>query len=524
MNFELRAGAATRASGTPRSERERWQLEYARRLWVGDLVVVGLAVATAQVIRFGGPVDPPLASTLPLEVRYTVVSILLGLVWAAFLAAAGARSPRVIGSGTEEYRRLVAATLRLFGVIAMLSLIFRFDIARGYLAIALPLGLAGLMVQRRLWRRWVAGHRLSGRYAVRVLVVGRPRGPGAPGAGGGPPRGRGGAGGGGGGGARRAPAPAMVAAFSRDPSSGYHVVGVCTPDGDTPDLEVAGRTIPVVGDDRSVLDAVRATGADTVAVTATDNLGPSDFRRLAWELDSPGVELIVAPGLVDIAGTRLTHRLVADMPMLHVEKPQYDRAKSIGKAVFDCCFAGAALLAIAPVLIAIALAVKITSPGPVFYLSERIGRGGKPFRMMKFRSMYADAEARAADLIAADGGNPLYFKMREDPRVTPVGRVIRKYSLDELPQFFNVLRGDMSVVGPRPQVRREVDSYDGTMRRRLLVKPGVTGLWQVSGRSDLSIEDAIRLDLSYVENWSMVLDLLLIARTMGAVTRGDGAY
>ncbi|WP_280382845.1 sugar transferase [Nocardia wallacei] len=495
MNFELRAGAATRASGTPRSERERWQLEYARRLWVGDLVVVGLAVATAQVIRFGGPVDPPLASTLPLEVRYTVVSILLGLVWAAFLAAAGARSPRVIGSGTEEYRRLVAATLRLFGVIAMLSLIFRFDIARGYLAIALPLGLAGLMVQRRLWRRWVAGHRLSGRYAVRVLVVGS-----------------------------RGAAAAMVAAFSRDPSSGYHVVGVCTPDGDTPDLEVAGRTIPVVGDDRSVLDAVRATGADTVAVTATDNLGPSDFRRLAWELDSPGVELIVAPGLVDIAGTRLTHRLVADMPMLHVEKPQYDRAKSIGKAVFDCCFAGAALLAIAPVLIAIALAVKITSPGPVFYLSERIGRGGKPFRMMKFRSMYADAEARAADLIAADGGNPLYFKMREDPRVTPVGRVIRKYSLDELPQFFNVLRGDMSVVGPRPQVRREVDSYDGTMRRRLLVKPGVTGLWQVSGRSDLSIEDAIRLDLSYVENWSMVLDLLLIARTMGAVTRGDGAY
>ncbi|RDI55798.1 sugar transferase [Nocardia mexicana] len=495
MSFELRAGAATRASGTPRSERERWQIEYARRLWVGDLVVVGLAVGAAQVIRFGGPVDPPLASTLPLEVRYTVVSILLGLVWTAFLAVSGARSPRVIGSGTEEYRRLVAATLRLFGMIAMLSLIFRFDIARGYLAIALPLGLAGLMVQRRLWRRWVAGHRLSGRYSVRVLVVGS-----------------------------RGAAAAMVAAFSRDASSGYHVVGICTPDVDAPSLEVDGRTIPVVGDDRSVLDAVRATGADTVAVTATDDLGPADFRHLAWELDPPGVELIVAPGLVDIAGTRLTHRFVADMPMLHVEKPQYDRAKSFGKAVFDLCFAGAAVLAVAPVLVAIAVAVKVTSPGPVFYLSERIGRGGKPFRMIKFRSMYADAEAHVAELIAADGGNPLFFKMREDPRVTPVGRVIRKYSLDELPQFFNVLRGDMSVVGPRPQVRREVDSYDGTMRRRLLVKPGVTGLWQVSGRSDLSIEDAMRLDLSYVENWSMVLDLLLIARTMGAVTRGDGAY
>ncbi|MBB5917215.1 exopolysaccharide biosynthesis polyprenyl glycosylphosphotransferase [Nocardia transvalensis] len=495
MSFELRSGAVTPVPGAPRSERERWQAEYARKLWAGDLLVVGLVVAAAQVIRFGGPVDPPLATTLPLEVRYTAVSLLLVLVWGAFLAGAGTRSPRVIGSGTEEYRRLVAATLRLFGLIAILSLIFRFDIARGYLAIALPLGLAGLMVERWLWRRWVSVRRMAGRCGIRVLVVGS-----------------------------RGAAAAMVAAFSRDPGSGYHVVGVCTPDGAAPDIEVGGRTIPVVGDDRSVVEAVRATGADTVAVTATDNLGPADFRHLAWELDPPGVELIVAPGLVDIAGTRLTHRLVADMPMLHVEKPQYDRAKSTGKAVFDLCFAGGALLAIAPVLVAIAVAVKFTSPGPVFYRSERIGRDGKPFRMIKFRSMYVDADAHVAKLIAAAGGNPLFFKMRDDPRVTSVGRLIRKYSLDELPQFFNVLRGDMSVVGPRPQVRREVDSYDGMMRRRLLVKPGVTGLWQVSGRSDLSIEDAMRLDLSYVENWSMVLDLLLIARTIGAVTKGDGAY
>ncbi|WP_280276478.1 sugar transferase [Nocardia wallacei] len=499
MSFELRYGAVARAPVPARSERERWQADYARRLWVGDLLVVGLAVAAAQLVRFGGPIDPLLATTLPVQVGYTAVSVLLGLVWTAFLAAAGTRSPRVIGSGTEEYRRLVAATLRLFGLVAILSLLFGFDIARGYLAIALPLGLAGLILQRRLWRRWVAEHRMAGRCGIRVLVVGS-----------------------------RDAAAAMVAAFGRDPRSGYQVVGVCTPDGvpapADPGIEVGGRTIPVVGDDRSVLEAVRSAGADTVAITATDNLGPADFRHLAWELHPLGVELIVAPGLVDIAGTRLTHRLVADMPMLHVEKPQYDRAKSIGKAVFDVCFAGSALLAVAPVLLAIACAVKLTSPGPVFYRSERIGRDGEPFRMIKFRSMYVDADAHVADLIAAAGGNPLLFKLRDDPRVTPVGRLIRKYSLDELPQFFNVLRGHMSVVGPRPQVRREVESYDGMMRRRLLVKPGVTGLWQVSGRSDLSVEDAMRLDLSYVENWSMVLDLLLITRTIGAVTRGDGAY
>ncbi len=495
MSFELRAGTPARAAARPRSERERWQSEYVRRLWIGDFVIVGLAVAAAQVIRFGGPADPPLAMRLPGEVRYTAVSLLLGIVWAGLLAAAGTRSPRVIGCGTEEYRRIVAATLKLFGVVAIGSLIVGFDIARGYLAIALPLGVVGLMVQRRLWRGWVARRRVAGGYSTRVLVVGS-----------------------------RGSAAAMVAAFSRELTSGYQVVGVCTPDGSAPDLSVDKRTVPVVGDDRSVLEAVRRTGADTVAVTATDNLGPADFRYMAWELAPLGVELIVAPGLVDIAETRLTHRLVADMPMLHVGRPQYSRAGSIGKGVFDFCFAAAALLAIAPVLIGIAAAVKLTSPGPVFYLSERIGRDGKPFRMVKFRSMFADADAHAGALIDANGGNPLFFKLREDPRITPVGRVIRKYSLDELPQFFNVLRGDMSVVGPRPQVRREVDSYDGMMRRRLLVKPGVTGLWQVSGRSDLSLEDSVRLDLSYVENWSMVLDLLLIARTIGAVTRGDGAY
>uniref|UniRef100_UPI000594603B sugar transferase n=1 Tax=Nocardia vinacea TaxID=96468 RepID=UPI000594603B len=314
----------------------------------------------------------------------------------------------------------------------------------------------------------------------------------------------------------------------RDPDSGYQVVGVCIPEGGTDATDYAirasGRSFSVVGDDRSVLDAVRRSGADTVAVTATDHLGPVELRRMAWDLDPLGVELIVAPGVVDIAGTRLTNRQVAGMPMQHIAKPQYDRAKSTGKAVFDVCFGGAVLFAILPAMLGIAMLVKLTSPGPVFYRSERIGRGGKPFQMIKFRSMYVDADRSIAALIEADGGNPVFFKMKDDPRITPIGKIIRKFSLDELPQFLNVLRGEMSVVGPRPQVQREVDTYDGNMRRRLLVKPGVTGLWQVSGRSDLSLEDAVRLDLSYVENWSMILDLLLIAKTIGAVARGEGAY
>ncbi|MEC3918642.1 sugar transferase [Nocardia sp. CDC160] len=503
MSYEVSAGRAVRAHRpprpAPRSDRERWQADYARRLFVSDLFVLVLAIGFAQWIRFGGTAtEPPLASQLPLEVRYTMVSVVLAVAWSLTLTLSGTRSPRVIGSGTEEYRRVVAASLKLFGGIAIVSLLLRVDIARGYLAIALPLGMIGLMVERRLWRYWVATRRARGEYRTAMLVVGSPES-----------------------------ARAMVAAFSRDCDSGYQVIGVCTrEDGDLAErvLEVGGREIPIVANDHDVIDAVRRTGADTVAVTVTDNLGPADFRRMAWELDELGAELIVTPGLVDIAGTRLTHRVVADMPMLHVEKPQYDRAKSIRKDVFDFCFALAALISIAPALAVIALAVKFNSRGPIFYLSERIGRDGRPFRMIKFRSMYADAEAHINALIESNGGNPLFFKVRDDPRVTPVGKVIRKYSLDELPQFINVLRGEMSIVGPRPQVRREVDSYDGVMRRRLLVKPGVTGLWQVSGRSDLTPEDAMRLDLSYVENWSMVLDLLLIAKTIGAVTRGEGAY
>ncbi|NNH70784.1 sugar transferase [Nocardia uniformis] len=499
MSSEIAAGRDIRSMrlprATPRSERERWQVDYVRVLWISDLLVICLAVVAAQAIRFGGPIDPPLTSTLPLEVRYSVVSALFALAWYVAVGLSGARSPRVIGSGTEEYRGIIAATLRLFGVVAIVSLVLQVDIARGYLAIALPLGTLGLISQRRLWRRWVVAQRARGEYRIGVLVVGS-----------------------------RDAARAMVAAFSRDPASGYNVIGVCTPeDGELvdPALEVGDRDIPVVGDDRSILEAVKRTGADTVAVTATDNLGPADFRRIAWELDPLGVELIVVPGLVDISGARLTHRLVADMPMLHVEKPRYDRATSIRKAVFDIGFALGALVLTAPVLLAIAAAVKLSSRGPVCYRSERIGRDGRPFQMMKFRSMYVDTDAHLNALIESGGGDRRFADPRDDPRVTPIGRLLRTYGLDELPQFLNVLRGEMSIVGPRPQVRREVDSYDGTMRRRLLVRPGVTGLWQVNGRANPTPEDALRRDLSYVENWSPVLDVLLIAKTIGAVAKGD---
>lgn len=476
------------------TSRRVWEHQYIDRLRVSDVAVIVLSVALAQMIRFGELQNDGLTATL----SYTGVSIVLAGLWIAFLAIFRTRSPRVIGNGAEEYRRIVSATFRLFGVIAILSLLFKVDIARLYLAIALPVGLIGLLVSRWLWRKVVSNQRGKGRYQTAVLIVGS-----------------------------RKAAVSMAKQFERSPSSGYSVVGMCLP-GYEPKrdaVSVEGYEIPVLGDEHSVVEAIELSGADTVAVTATEHLGTKGIRKMVWDLEKKNVDLVVAPGVVDVAGPRLVMRPVAGFPLIHVEKPQYNGATRFSKTAFDFIFATAVLLVIAPILLIAALAVKLTSRGPVFYKSERMGIDGKPFDMIKFRSMVQNADKQVDALLAqneSEGG--VLFKMRDDPRVTKVGKFMRRFSIDELPQFLNVLRREMSVVGPRPPLRREVETYDGEVRRRLLVKPGITGLWQVSGRSDLSWEETVRLDLSYVENWSMVGDLLIIAKTVKAVAGSDGAY
>ena len=235
------------------------------------------------------------------------------------------------------------------------------------------------------------------------------------------------------------------------------------------------------------------------------------------------VELVVSPCVMDVALSRLVMRPTAGLPLLHIDKPQYRGAKRFQKRAFDFCFAFAALAATLPILPVVAIAIKVTSRGPVFYSAERIGIDGRPFSMLKFRTMVQDADKQLESLLDKNENDGLLFKIRDDPRVTSIGRVLRRFSIDELPQFINVLRRDMSVVGPRPPLRREVEAYDHDVQRRLLVKPGVTGLWQVSGRSDLSWDKSVRLDLSYVDNWSMVGDILIIAKTVRAVFQRKGA-
>jgi exopolysaccharide biosynthesis polyprenyl glycosylphosphotransferase len=478
------------------SVKSGWTGRYVRRLAVTDATAIVASVAIAQLLRFG--TDPATLHSEVLVYSYTAVSAALILAWFSALILFRSREPRVVGTGVEEFRRVARASTTLFGTAAIISFLFKLEVARGYLAVALPLGLVSLLATRWLWRRWLAKQRSEGRFIATVLVVGSHNA-----------------------------AASMAQEFERVPAAGYRVTGVCVPGwgtgrGDI--LNVDGHAVPVLGDETAVIDALRATDANMVAVSNTEYLGTDGMRALAWQLEAVDADLVVAPGVIDVAGPRLRIHPVAGLPLLHVDRPQYRGAVKVRKMALDLIWAGLGLLVLWPLFIVVAVLIKLDSRGPVFYRAERIGLNGKPFAMLKFRSMIVDAEKRRIRLVGRNEGAGPLFKMRHDPRVTRVGRWLRRLSIDELPQLINVLLGQMSIVGPRPPLRSEVATYSGDVHRRLLVKPGITGLWQVSGRSNLPWEESVRLDLYYVENWSLIQDLMIVWRTIGAVCRSAGAY
>lgn len=474
---------------------QRWEYEYSHGLRTSDSMIVFASVILAQYFRFGevqntsGYSDPVM----------TLFSFLFAALWLSSLAIFQTRSARVVGAGIDEYRRIASASFWTFGIIAMVTLLAKVDLARGYLAIALPVGTVGLLTSRHLWRKHICRKRAQGECQTTVLAIGD-----------------------------RQAVSHLAHELTRDPADGCVVVGVCIPGYGPPrgeTLTVEGREVPILGDETHAAAAIDSCGAGTVAVTQTEHFGVRAIRELMWQLETTDVDLVVAPGVMDVTEARLSLRLIAGLPLLHVEKPQYEGTQRFQKQAFDFCFSLAALIGISPLLVAAAIAIKLTSKGPVFYLSERIGIDGKPFTMVKFRTMTDGADTQIHRLLSLnESAGGMLFKIREDPRVTPVGRILRRFSIDELPQFINVIKGDMSVVGPRPPLRREVENYNGDVKRRLLVKPGISGLWQVSGRSDLSWEESVRLDLSYVDNWSMAGDLVIIAKTLKAVLTSHGAY
>lgn len=479
------------------SVRRDRQTSYRRGLVVTDLTVLAATTAVAQVWQFG--FDADVRTSGPLNLSYSAFGAFIVGVWWVALHLFQTRASKIVGDGADEYRRVARATFVVFGWVAIWSLMFKWDMSRGYLAFAFPLGLVGLLIGRKSWRVWLNRQRRLGRHLSNVLVVGGPRS-----------------------------GQEMAMWFNRHRSSGLRVTGVWVPDAHTNAnewLEVPDQFVPVLGNDRNLFDALNIAEADTVIVSDTEHLGHRALRDLTWQLEGIDVDLMVSPNVMDFSGSRIHVRAVAGMPLMHLEQPQYAEAGAWPKAAFDRLFALLAITAFLPLLLAVAAAVKITSKGPIFYRQRRIGLDGDAFDMLKFRSMRVGADAELAALLAEQGtsGQPL-FKVTNDPRLTSVGAFLRRFSLDELPQLLNVLRGDMSVVGPRPQVTAEVELYDEHAFRRLTVRPGMTGLWQVSGRSDLSWEDAIRLDTYYVENWSLTGDIVILWKTLRAVLGSDGAY
>jgi exopolysaccharide biosynthesis polyprenyl glycosylphosphotransferase len=430
------------------------------------------------------------------EAVYLVVAALTPVVWATALTLVRARDPRRLGDGRADTRDVLACGVALVGFVAWLSWATPVEVPRDFILLVLAGAGAVTLIGCALLRLDLHARRNRGECMQRVLAVGR------------------------------SPAvDALVRQIGRDKHHSAHVVGCCLP------VPPVGRAafyvgkVSVVGGFDDVVSAVDAVGADTVAVLPCPELDPLALRRLAWALEDHVLRLVVIPGLADVAEPRLTVGPVGDLPVLHVRHARRSGPAWAVKGLVDRVVALLMLALLAPVMLATALLVRLTTPGPALFRQTRVGLDGREFTFLKFRTMHVGAELRRAELAGHNiNGDGLLFKVRDDPRITRVGAALRRWSLDELPQLVNILAGDMSLVGPRPPLPEEVDRYAADVRRRLAVKPGLTGLWQISGRSDLSWEDAVRLDLQYVDNWSLALDAAVLCRTIPAVLHRTGAY
>jgi exopolysaccharide biosynthesis polyprenyl glycosylphosphotransferase len=519
-----------------------WTSAYLRRAALADWTCALAAGAMAARVRFGDQAYVPLT--------YLGLTCGLPVAWWMSVLLAGGYDTRFIGLGSDEYRRILSAAVNLTAGVAVISYAAKLDLARGYLAIALPSATVMDLAARYLLRKRLYRRRVRGWYVRRVVAVGHaaavarlvtvlsrdtyhglavvaaclvdaPQGAGPDGAAGVPATG----------------VPANGVHANGVHANGVHANGVHangvpaarvsaddTAADDTPADDMPAADVPVAGGLYGVAAAVSRFGADMVAVLSCPEMDGGRLRELAWELEKTGTDLFVAPTLLDVAGPRTTIRPVAGLPLLHVDHPELAGTKQAVKSVFDRTCAALALLLLAPLFAVIAISIRLTDHGPVLFRQTRIGKNGQGFTLYKFRTMVPHAEQLKSQLATYNEANGVLFKMRRDPRVTRVGAWLRRWSLDELPQLINVLIGDMSLVGPRPALPDEVACYSGHMRRRLVVKPGMTGLWQVSGRSDVSWEEAERLDVHYVENWSLALDLQVLWKTGSAVIRGSGAY
>jgi exopolysaccharide biosynthesis polyprenyl glycosylphosphotransferase len=470
----------------------RWHRPYVLALLVVDYAAVALASMTA--ISAFQQADAGFRSEGADEWFLPTAFVLLPLAWLLMLWANRAYDRRHLGLGTEEFKRVFRAAVAVTATVSFVAFATKVDLSRLSVATAL-LAATGYILLLRALARWTLHlvRRRSGNAAHRMLLIGT-----------------------------LPEAIEICKAVARTPAAGLVPVGIHLTDG-----YGAARglltPVPVFPASRDILPLVKELRADTIAVCGSASTEPGELRRLAWQLEGSGVDLVVAPQLTDIAGPRVHIRPIEGLPLLHVEEPTLSGLAWLGKNLMDRILSALGLLLLVPLFAAVAIAIKISDPGPAFFHQARIGREGRTFKVWKFRTMYTDAEERRAALVDQNESDGQLFKIKKDPRIFPLGQFLRKTSIDELPQLINVLKGEMSLVGPRPLPADDGD-YLGDVRRRLLVRPGITGLWQVSGRADLSWEEAVRLDLYYVDNWSLAYDLSILWRTVGVVVGRKGAY
>ncbi|WP_372735003.1 sugar transferase [Nocardioides sp.] len=465
----------------------------------GPLPLVALTIDTAVVLLAGLAAVLGRQSTHlfaddggDLASNLVVVGPLAAVGWLLLIYLTGGYRADVFGAGTDEYKRVLLATIYAAGLLGIGCYLTRFPLSRGFYFLLFALGLPTLLLARLMLRRAIHSARRRGGLRQRVLIAGSP-----------------------------AHVDEITAILSRQPWMGYHVIGALTPPTHLDEETPAG--VPVIGNVDDVAMAVEH-GVDVLFFAGGTNTSAKQMRRVTWQLEHDSIQVVVAPSLTDISRGRIRLRPIGGLPLVHIDPPTWHDASRLGKRSFDVLGSLIFLILGAPLLAGSALWVKLHDRGPVTFRQRRIGRDGQSFDCLKLRSMGQDAEERLADLHESSGHENGLFKLKDDPRITRPGRLLRRFSIDELPQLVNVLRGEMSLVGPRPPLPSEVRDYDEDMVRRLHVRPGMTGLWQVSGRADLSFDEAIRLDLYYVDNWSMLQDISILFRTLGAVLRSRGAY
>jgi exopolysaccharide biosynthesis polyprenyl glycosylphosphotransferase len=454
---------------------------YRRWVAVADLAVVAAATTIGYLARFGLP-----HSVGEAIAPYRALGLGMVLLWLFALYARGSYDVRFLGVGPEEFNRILMSTILVFALVAGIGYFTNSDVSRAYVFISLPLGLLLLLAERWILRRFLYRARRHGVACYRTIVLGS-----------------------------HEQVAALSDELSKDAYAGYVVVGSLPP----PDAGHAHLDAWLA----QLSALVAESGADAVAVTPDTRIDRDAVRRIGWTLQGRGIDLLVAPAFGDVAGPRISMRPAAGLPLLHLEEPGLTSAQALGKRTLDIVGSALGLVVLAPVLAVIAIAVRVTTPGPALFRQWRVGLAGRTFLILKFRTMTASSDAARGQLRDEVGHHGPGFKHKADPRVTRVGRFLRRWSLDELPQLVNVLRNDMSLVGPRPHPIDDVERYGERDFRRLMAKPGITGLWQVEGRSDLDWNESVQLDLYYIENWSWTGDIVLMVRTIRAVLIGRGA-